>query len=185
VLFLFLSQKNLKKKKKTQLTTPTQSETAPCEVVVFPEDSLYGPAFPTRAALAPFARVAPALGTDLAASCAGEIRAKSSSSSSAQAPVFCAIAAAAVRLQAAVVASFAERGGSDTAGAGQYNAAVAVSRTGVVAALYRKVHTYHEAQFDNGTLPQPAAVFDTPGGLRVALAICNDATHWDSAAAAV
>jgi predicted amidohydrolase len=131
-------------------------------LVVFPEDGLTGPAFPTRAAIAPFLEVVLEPGQTPGAE---------------ESPALAVLSAAARKYGAHVVAVLGERSGMR-----QYNTAVALGPDGAVAARYRKQHLYYEPQFDAGPPEQPQRFFETPFG-RVGLAVCFDVLFADSLAA--
>lgn len=131
-------------------------------LVAFCEDCLFGPAFATREAIAPFLETVPPPG---------------SVPSESDSPALFFLSAVAVKYGAYIVVVLGEHDGGR-----QFNTAVALGPEGAVAARYRKRHLYYEPQFDAGPVDQPERMFDTAFG-RVGLCICFDVLFADTMAA--
>lgn len=132
-------------------------------LVVFPEDGLYGPDFPSRKSVSPFLEEIPFPAT--AAAC---------NNSQAGGPVLQFVSCLAQKHNVYIVLDMGERNGTK-----QYNCAIAVNPAGVLIARYRKQHLYFEPQFDPGPQTDPkTGIFeiDLGGGEThmVGLCVCFD-----------
>lgn len=130
------------------------------EMIVFPEDGIYGPAFPSKDSIRPFLEPIPFPFPR------GEVPCKSKNASLSS-PVLSYLSCIALKYNISLVADMGELDGSL-----QYNVAVALDETGALVARYRKYHLYYERQFDVPPTQQYAHF--KWRGLRVALLICFD-----------
>ena len=135
-------------------------------MVVFPEDGLYGPAFATRASIAPFLEQ---ISFPNALAPCDDPQAG---------PVVKFMSCAARKYSIYVVLDMGEAVAEEF----QYNCAVAFDASGMLVARYRKQHLYFEPQFDQGPRDDmTTGIFETPYG-KVGLCICFDALFsnvWD------
>jgi predicted amidohydrolase len=128
------------------------------DLIVFPEDSLYGVNFPTPESIRPFLEVVP---FPFHGSPCEMLRDVS--------PVLAFLSCMAQKRGIYVVAVMGE---VDSVSSRQYNTAVAFNRNGSLVARYRKSHLYFEPQFDEA---EPvASLFEVDGFGLVGLGICFD-----------
>jgi predicted amidohydrolase len=132
-------------------------------LVVFPEDGLYGPDFPTQESVLPFLEEIP-----------------TPSDKSSYGPIVSFVSNLAMQHQVYIVLDMGELvlqlGSNETR---QYNTAIAMAPSGVLASVYHKQHLYYEPQFDAGPTTDPSAgVFEMSlpeGTVKLGLCVCFDA----------
>ena len=149
------------------------------DIIVFPEDGLYGYNFSTRAAIKPFLETIPDPLQVQWSACSDPDR---FSSTEVQRELSCMAKNNSIYLVANMGDLQPCDAGTDTNcppdGNYQYNTAVAFDPNGTLVARYHKRHLFYEGQFNT---PEPKSVyFDTPFG-RFGLFVCFDVMFQDPA----
>lgn len=162
---------------RAQLTALEQGR--PLQLIVFPEDGLYGAAFYTRKSIQPYLEYIPEPVPLSAGSSAAATPCDFSDELALLSPALVRASCMARHANVTIVLNMGETlpcsGGGQCPSDGhyQYNTQIALAENGQLIGKYHKSHLYYEPQFDE---PHPPEIryFDTSFGVRFGMMICFD-----------